>query len=110
MKSFHDYSSSDYKDELAWAAIWLYKATGETNYLNDARSLYNQCCSSKGWAFSWDSKREGVQLLMYMATNENSYKQVITEYMNDWKNGAVQHTPKGLAWRLEWGPLRYAGL
>ena len=50
-----------------------------------------------------------MQLLMYMETRENKYKQVILDYMNDWKNGVVPHTPKGLAWRLAWGSLRYAG-
>ena len=36
------YASTGYKDELAWAAAWLYKATGSATYLNAARSYYNQ--------------------------------------------------------------------
>ena len=36
------YASSGYVDELAWAAAWLYKATGSQTYLNSARSYYNQ--------------------------------------------------------------------
>ena len=34
------YSSSEYEDELVWAAAWLYKATGEEAYLNRAEQLY----------------------------------------------------------------------
>ena len=34
------YASTDYVDELAWAAAWLYKATGTQSYLTDARNYY----------------------------------------------------------------------
>lgn len=36
------YASSGYKDELAWAAAWLYKVTRETGYLKAARTYYSQ--------------------------------------------------------------------
>jgi hypothetical protein len=29
-------------DELVWAAAWLYRATNDTTYLNNAESLYNE--------------------------------------------------------------------
>ncbi len=35
------YKSTGYIDELAWAAAWLYKATGTTSYLDDARKYYS---------------------------------------------------------------------
>ena len=34
------YPSTGYVDELAWAAAWLYKATGQASYLTDARKYY----------------------------------------------------------------------
>ena len=34
------YKSTGYVDELAWAAAWLYKATGTGSYLADARKYY----------------------------------------------------------------------
>lgn len=34
------YKSTGYIDELAWAAAWLYKATGSQKYLTDARTYY----------------------------------------------------------------------
>lgn len=35
------YKSTGYIDELAWAAAWLYKATGTASYLDDARTYYS---------------------------------------------------------------------
>lgn len=32
-------SWSGYKDELAWAAAWLYYATGDSSYLTDAEQF-----------------------------------------------------------------------
>jgi hypothetical protein len=34
------YSSSEYEDELVWAAAWLYKATEEQAYLTKAEEIY----------------------------------------------------------------------
>lgn len=58
-------SVSGYMDELLWAALWLYKATDNEEYLkyvlNNAHSL-----GGTGWAmteFSWDVKYAGVQLM-----------------------------------------------
>ena len=56
-------------DELALAAIWLYKATGEQNYLNQAKQHAQQCCTNPGWAYSWDEKREAVQVKQTSLSN-----------------------------------------
>lgn len=54
------------KDELLWAAAWLFRATGEEYYLkyvvDNAVSM-----GGTGWAvreFSWDNKYAGVQVLL----------------------------------------------
>lgn len=49
------------KDELLWAAAWLYKASGNDEYLKYA-------VSNQGWShavseFSWDNKFAGAQAL-----------------------------------------------
>jgi hypothetical protein len=36
------YRSWDYRDELVWAAVWLYRATNDNTYLNTAESLYKE--------------------------------------------------------------------
>lgn len=50
------------KDELLWAATWLYKASGDKKYLS-------YISSNKGWSqavseFSWDNKFAGAQTLL----------------------------------------------
>ncbi|KVH95419.1 Glycoside hydrolase, family 9 [Cynara cardunculus var. scolymus] len=47
---------------LLWAAAWLYKATGESSYLNYAIS--NRGCSQAATEFSWDNKFVGAQTLL----------------------------------------------
>ena len=60
---FASNSSSGYEDELAWAAAWLYVATGNPIYLADAEAHYHSFgLSSPAWAFSWDDKKAGVQV------------------------------------------------
>lgn len=41
------YKSTGFIDELAWAAAWLYKATGTASYLADAKKYYSQVCLLK---------------------------------------------------------------
>ena len=57
------YRSWDYKDELVWAATWLYRATNDSTYLNTAESLYKEfgLVYSVG-ILSWDNKVTGLQV------------------------------------------------
>ncbi|KAE9606551.1 putative cellulase [Lupinus albus] len=55
-------SYSGYEDELLWAASWLYKASGESKYLD-------YVLSNQGWShgvpeLSWDNKFVGAQILL----------------------------------------------
>ena len=100
-------SWSGFKDELAWAALWLYQASGQQDYLDKAEALYGECCSNTaGAAFSWDDKAPGVQLLLYKLTKKAVYSDGFQAYMDSWLT--KQRTPKGLAFHNEWGPNRYA--
>jgi Glycosyl hydrolase family 9 len=57
------YNSTNYHDELLWAAAWLYHATGDLKYLSYATNNGQQF---KGYGdptyFSWDDKRAGTQV------------------------------------------------
>lgn len=65
--------------------------------------------SGKPWTFSWDDKKAGVQLLMAEITKKSSYKQAVDTFITSWLPGReVHYTPKGLAWRDQWGPNRYS--
>lgn len=49
-------SSSSYEDELSWGGAWLYLATHDSQYLNDAETFY---ISGEAWGQSWDDKNAG---------------------------------------------------
>ena len=50
------------QDELAWAAVWLYKATGLLEYTKYI--LQQNLCTSSEYEFNWDLKCAGVQIHM----------------------------------------------
>lgn len=50
------------------------------------------------------------QLLLFEATGDSKYSRDVQAFLNEWRpSGTVQYTPGGLAWRGQWGSLRYAG-
>lgn len=66
-------SWSGYGDELCWAALWLYRATGDAAYLDKAKNHWNEFgLNGIPGEFSWDNKNAGsyVSTLHYL-TNIN---------------------------------------
>ena len=66
------YPSSGFHDELAWAAVWLYRATGQSSFLSAASNLFsasqadgNSGCCGYG-VFSWDAKSPGDSAHTYL--------------------------------------------
>lgn len=109
------YKSSGYKDELVWAGLWLYRATGKTQYYETARKRYyawRMFSSSSASEFSWDDKTIGVQLLISQVTRgdlRNNYiKPVISYCRRPDANPNIKFTKKGLLYINDWAPLRYA--
>ncbi|KAL5571221.1 hypothetical protein UlMin_020818 [Ulmus minor] len=117
-------SVSGYKDELLWAALWLYKATDSPEYLkyviNEAQSF-----GGTGWAiteFSWDVKYAGLQLLaskLLMEEKHQNHAQVLEQYRSkaeyyicsclNKNNGTdnVERTPAGLLYIRQWNNMQY---
>ena len=63
-------SVSGFKDELLWAALWLYKATDKEDYLRYALEKANEF-GGITWAiteFSWDVKFAGLQIIASMVS------------------------------------------
>ena len=54
-----------------------------------------------------------VQMLMYRLSapaDKAPYEAAVRTFLNSWlRGGDVTYTPGGLAWRDEWGALRYSG-
>ena len=109
------YKSSGYKDELVWAGLWLYRATGKYSYYETAKRRYYAWrffSSSAASEFSWDNKIIGAQLLFAQVTRgdlRNGYiKPVITYCRKPDANPNVKFTKKKLLFVNDWAPLRYA--
>jgi hypothetical protein len=109
-------SYSGYTDELVWGAVWLYKATGNAIYLQQAQTLYAQNFAGQAmtWTHSWDDKRYGAAVILAQLTGGAGYKQDAERWLDYWSVGTsggttrVSYTPGGLAWLNGWGSLRYA--
>ncbi|MCL2633570.1 MAG: glycoside hydrolase family 9 protein [Oscillospiraceae bacterium] len=104
-------SWSGWNDELAMAAIWLYKATGESTYLTKAKTYIELAANGDyhQWGHCWDNQTVGAALLIAMETDEQKYKDMVEKNLDFWmRGGGIHYTPKGLAWLTEWGSLRHS--
>ncbi|KAL7186608.1 hypothetical protein ACSBR2_028358 [Camellia fascicularis] len=115
-------SVSGYKDELLWAALWLYKATDNVEYL---KYVVENAYSFGGitWAiteFSWDVKYVGVQIIasMLMEEKHKEHNHILEQYrskaehyvcacLNKNNSTNVQRTPGGLLYVRQWNNMQY---
>ena len=100
------YNSTSYKDDLAWAAVWLYEATGEQKYLADAKKFADPN-GTDTWTMCWDNMKTPVNLRLYASTKEDVYLKAVKSNIDYWRN-SVETTKGGLKYLNEWGVLRYA--
>ncbi len=100
-------SNSGYNDELAWAGVWLYLATNEVAYLNEAKSFLSKANDGIYWSHSWDNVSNGTRLLLYKITKDSQYKSQLDQHFTHWTSG-INYTTGGLAFLDRWGSLRYA--
>lgn len=105
------YMSSSYEDELAWANMWLYKATNQSSYYQTAETLTDShdMLQSNPKIFNVDTKVAGVQLLMAMEEDEetNVAFNRISDFCNFYLND-VPKTTKGLAYPTSFGATAVA--
>ncbi|MDG2055586.1 MAG: glycoside hydrolase family 9 protein [Phycisphaerales bacterium] len=102
-------SWTGYFDELAWSAAWIYRATGEQTYLDQAEAHFDSANEDPNWSHSWDGKTNGAACLLAGLTGKQEYKDYMEDHLGNWlPGGSVAYTPGGLAWLSEWGSLRYA--
>ena len=98
-------SFGGFNDDLAFAAFWLYKATGEEDYLKKAKDWFHE--GDPNWALCWDDKSWGTAVLLANETGSATYRVAIEKHLDYWLN-EIHKTPKGLAYCDQWGALRYA--
>jgi hypothetical protein len=101
------YPSTGYYDELAMAAAWIYKYTGQSAHLTQAQSHLSRFVMTS--EYSWADKHMGVLILIQSLTRDNAQANEIRSLFSDWlPGGSIPRTPRGLAYRFRWGSLRYA--
>ena len=106
------YPSTRYEDELAWSAAWLYAATKDNYYLDEAKKWYAKCSDS--WTeYSWDEKGGALHVLLYAITKDGHFYKNAMNYFNQFLPGSptqvVKFTPRGLAYIEHWGSVGYSG-
>ena len=102
-------SWSGFGDELAWAAAWLLRATGEARFQTQVEKHFQDFgLSYPPGELSWDNKASGVQVLMAKLTNQTSYRQQTEAFCTRIVRQAPK-TPAGLVFLGEWASLRLAG-
>jgi len=96
-----------YKDELAWAAIWLYRALGDEEYLELSKDLVKDYKLDE-LGFDWDSKYQStIVILAQLGVKE--YVDKVEKWVKDiCTNG--KKSPGGLYINRnsEWGSCRRA--
>ena len=112
------YRSRHYYDQLFYAANWLYIATGDSSYLDDAKSyipnldkqLGDASSIAYGWCHCWDDNLQGAMLLYAINTGEQTYIDHVKKHLNGWLEGKNEPwiIDGGLRWLTDWGSLRYA--
>ncbi|KAJ3672413.1 hypothetical protein LUZ60_007134 [Juncus effusus] len=120
------YNSSGYKDELLWAASWLYHATSDQIYLT---YVVQNGKAFAGYGdpsyFSWDDKRAGTQVLLSRVNffSSGSLTNNISSGLQNYRNTAervmcaivpgspvstIDRTEGGLLWIQQWNSLQHS--
>jgi hypothetical protein len=108
---------SGFLDELAFGALWLYRATGDESYHNKFKKIADDSYGeqdTKAYGIctgpiSWDDKRPGSYILAAMITGEEKRLQQAYWYCDEVLT--QPKTPGGLWYNdnlSKWGSNRYA--
>lgn len=106
-------SWSGFYDELSWAGSWLYLATNDKSYLDNAKTCFTKAGHDYNWSMCWDDVHIGAAVLLAKITGDKEYKDEVQKHLDFWTKGTsdgqkITYSPKGLAWLDQWGSLRYA--
>ncbi|CAG8575806.1 1739_t:CDS:2, partial [Racocetra fulgida] len=88
------YASSNFFDELVWGALWLYRATNDTSYLDKAVNYFNtNSLSGSKKVFNWDEKSGAcyvlfAQLFQQSGQDSSRWKSETERYLD----GVVKQT------------------
>ncbi len=113
------YKPSSWVDDCMFAAIWLYRATGDKSYMDKVESDYipkfpleEQSTERKfTWGLCWDDTSQAAALLYAQETGNEDWIAHVSHHLDYWIDGyggkKVQYTPDGMAWLFNWGSARH---
>ena len=118
------YPTSTWLDDCMYAALWLYKATGDTSYLKKVENEYipnfpteSQSTNWKySWGLCWDDTTQAAALLYAQITGKQEWVDHIDKHIRYWMGEADSNIKKfegnitsdGLSHLTNWGSLRHA--
>jgi endoglucanase len=121
-KNFYNAAYGVYWDEMAWGALWMYRATGDTFYLTKFREFYPKMGSETGtgtpvytWSQGWNDKAYGTYALAAVLLGDATYHTDTQRYLDFWSKPTAQGGGVKTAGGLivvdrfnGWGTTRYA--
>ena len=104
------YNSDTYLDDMAWAAVWLYKATNDSSYLADANSYISEAgytATSPNWMHCWNNVWNGVLVMMAEldTANSSTYWGYVSKELDHFKNDLTKTDIYSV--QDNWGSARY---
>ncbi len=114
------YKTESWIDDCMFAALWLYKATGDKTYLDKVEKDYipnfpleEQSTARKyTWGLCWDDTSQGAAFLYAQITQDQEWIDHCARHLKYWMGEDEKKlqsiTPKGLSWLFQWGCLRHA--
>ncbi|WP_294471122.1 glycoside hydrolase family 9 protein [uncultured Ruminococcus sp.] len=118
------YPTSTWLDDCMYAALWLYKATGDSSYLKKVEEEYipnfpteSQSTNWKySWGLCWDDTTQAAALLYAQITGKQEWVDHIDKHIRYWMGEADSNIKKfegnitadGLSHLTNWGSLRHA--
>ena len=98
------YNSTSYRDDLAWAAAWMYKATKDRAYLDDAYKWYVAHGNEEGQLdqrllVDWDNVAWPTTLLLAQLTDDANFHTRFQDFLSRWicTSSVVSYTDLGRA-------------
>jgi endoglucanase len=98
-------SWSGFEDELVLAAIWLYRATGDAEYLTKAENYYRQGIGHIGsYTMATDDHSYAAMTLLAQESADPFFKEEFKSWAQNWLTGSggINITDAGFAVRAEW--------
>ncbi len=113
------YNTSSWLDDCMYAANWLFRATGDTSYIDKIKKDYipdfpteSQSTDKKyTWGLCWDDTSQAAALLYAQNTGDKEWIDHVSHHLDYWIDGyggkKVDYTPDGMAWLTNWGSARH---